>query len=94
MDWFSGLTVGTDPDSVLDWAWDWSDWLESTDSLSDHTATPESGITVSSSSIIGDNVVVWITGGTPGTTYSVTVHAITTEGREIDRSVNFQVIEK
>lgn len=94
MKWYKGLTVAKDPDSVLDWAWDFDDWLEDTDSLASKTVTAELGITVDSSSIIGDQVVVWLSGGTAGTSYDVTVRAVTSDGRTVDRTVTFEVSEQ
>lgn len=85
-----------DPDAVLDYAWDWSSWLETDDTISDHTVDADAGITVDSSAITDSNttVTVWLSGGTVGTTYSVTVHVVTADGREDDRTNTFTVRER
>lgn len=94
MNWYDGITVAVDPDSVLDWEWQFDDWLETGDSISSHTATAETGITVDSSDISGDSVVVWLSTGIVASTPGVTVHIVTAAGREVDRTVYFQVAER
>ena len=94
MDWFSGLTIEKDPDSVLDYLWDFSDWLASGDTVSSHVVEATSGITVESSVNDSTGVTVWLSGGTSGEAYTVTVRITTFQGRVLDRSVVFVVTEK
>lgn len=94
MKWRKGITVAKDPDAVLDWAWEFVDWLESGDSLSSKTVTEETGITVDSSEISGTQVIVWLSGGTAGTSYDVMVRPATVDGRSDDFTVTFQVGDK
>ena len=93
MKWHKNIPIVKDPDSVLDWAWDYGDdpWLEPGDSLSDHAVIAEDGITIDSSEIRGDRIVVWLSGGTSGESYTVTVRAVTTDGRSVDRTVTFVI---
>ena len=93
MKWRDGLIIEKDANSVLDWRFDWSRWLSSGDSLFDHSVISDNGITVDSSSIVGNNVVVWLSGGNVGTTYDVTVRVITSNGRTDDRTVRFKVLD-
>ncbi len=100
-----------DPDAVLDYKVDFaphtngrlgaeSDWLQSGETIVSHTVTPETGITVDSSSITdsGTSVTVWLTGGTVGTdtttVYDVTVKVTTSAGREDDRTFRVEMAER
>ncbi len=89
-----------DPDAVLDYKFDWaastngsgsSDWLDTAnaETISSHTITAETGLTVDSSSITDSDtsVTVWLSGGTVGEKYSVTCHVVTSASREDDRTV-------
>jgi hypothetical protein len=56
--------------------------LPSTDSVSSvQIPVNPSGLTVSSTSMSANTVKVWLTGGTDGADYTVTVKATTSEGR-------------
>lgn len=66
-----------DPDSVLPFTWDWSDWLaafpdEVSPTIDSHEIDADEGITVVSSSNDFTSVTAVISGGTAGSTYSVT----------------------
>ena len=94
MDWYAGIIVAKDPDGVIDWRWEWEDWLSAGDSISSHTATPAVGITVDSSTINGTGIDVVLSGGTAGTSYDVTVQITTAAGLVDDRTVTLEVAEK
>lgn len=100
-----------DPDAVLDYKVDFapetngrigalSDWLQPGETLSSHTVTADSGITVDSSSLTDTDtsVTVWLSGGTVGATsttvYSVVVHVVTSAGREDDRTFRVEMAER
>lgn len=72
-----------DPDSTVDYTFDWSTWLPTGDTISDHTITPQSGITVDSSEAINSSTMiqVWLSGGTAGNTYSINCEVTTADGR-------------
>jgi hypothetical protein len=79
-----------DPTAVLDYALDWSLWLQTGETLSTATVTPSAGITVQGSpapGISGTKVVWWMGGGTAGQTYVVTVTVTTSQGRTDTRSL-------
>lgn len=87
-----------DPDAVLDYLFDWAsntnsngttDWLQSGETITDHTITATTGITVDSSALVNTatSVVAWLSGGTAGTKYNVTCHIVTSAGREDDRTI-------
>lgn len=82
-----------DPSAVLDYEFDWSEWLGS-DTISSHTVTAGSGITVASSSATSTAVTAWLSGGTAGTSYVVTNRIVTTGGRTDERSITLQVLDR
>ena len=94
-----------DPDAVLDYKFDWaaatngtgeSDYLQSGETISDHTITATTGITVDSSSITDSNtsVTVWLSGGTAGIDYSIVCHITTSAEREDDRTIFIRVEQR
>ncbi len=87
-----------DPNAVLDYYIDWSDWMTSGDSITASAWATESGITIDDSSYSGDIACVWLSGGTVGCSYRVTNH-ITTVGdgsnhREEDRTITITMQDK
>jgi hypothetical protein len=74
-----------DPDAVLDYDVDWGEWLAEGDSLDDVTVT--SDLDVDASVVAGRYVRLWISGGSEGEDYPVTVHVVTEAGREDDRTI-------
>lgn len=88
-------TILKDPDAVLDYIFNWGDWLDDvTDTISSHEMVPETGITVDSSSIVSQTVVAFISGGTVGTTYRVACRIETAAGRTDDRSIYIKIKER
>lgn len=82
-----------DPDAVLDYEFDWSDWLGA-DTIATHTVTAATGLTVDTSEATSTAVTVWLSGGSVGTSYAVTCHIETAAGREDDRTVTLAVQER
>lgn len=95
-----------DPDAVLDYVIIWYSWLGS-DRVASHTVTADAGITVDSSEAnssevtidgttypINTVVTVWLSGGTAGERYAVTVHVVTDADREEDRTFEVSVVER
>lgn len=95
-----------DPDAVLDYIMIWYTWLGS-DRIASVTVSADTGITVDSglanTSVvtiddtdypIATVVTVWLSGGTAGERYAVTVHIVTDAGREDDRSFEVSVKER
>jgi len=80
-----------DPDSTLDFAFDWSDWLDTHETVSDHTITAENGITKDSDSESSGVITVWLSGGTAGNKYTVTCRITTSMGRTDERSIFISV---
>lgn len=94
-----------DPQAVLDYKFDWaalanghggSNWLAEGETISSHTITVASGLSVDSSALSDDDtaVTVWLSGGTAGNDYSVTCRITTSAGRTDERTITIQVRER
>lgn len=82
-----------DPSAILDYQFDWSDWLGS-DTILSNTVTASSGLTVTTSTATTTAVTAWLSGGTAGTSYTVTNRIVTTGGRTDERTITIQVIDR
>lgn len=80
-----------DPNAVLDYGFDYSRWLPSGDTITASTWTPDTGITVNSSSFTSTATTVWLAGGTAGTSYKVVNHITTQQGRQDDQTLEISV---
>lgn len=76
-----------DPNAVLDYQWDWSEWLAVGETIASHTVTVPTGLTLDSSTASTTTVTAWLSGGTAGTTYTVTCRVTTSAGRTDDKSI-------
>ena len=83
-----------DPSAVLDYVFDWTEWLATGETITDHTITADTGITVDSSTELDGKVTVWLSGGTAGTTYRVECLITTSAGRTDERSLWITVRER
>ena len=83
-----------DPSAVLDWGFDWSDWLASGETITDHTVTVDSGITNDSSTEDAGKVTVWLSGGTADENYKVACLITTSAGRIDERTIWIKVINR
>lgn len=79
-------TFTKDPDAVLDYQIDWSDWLGA-DTISASTWAADTGITVDSETETTTAATVWLSGGTAGDDYVVTNEIVTAGGRTEQRSL-------
>jgi hypothetical protein len=85
-----------DPDAVLDYKWDWSDWLDTGETIASHTIAAVTGITKDSSALTDANtsVTAWYSGGTALNDYTVTCQIVTTDSRTDDRSITIKVRDR
>jgi hypothetical protein len=79
-------TLPKQPNDVLDYDVDFSDFFPSDDTITTATAEvteidPDTDLVVDSVSIDGLTVKVWLSAGITGTTYKVTTTASTSGGR-------------
>ena len=86
-----------DPNALLDFTFDWTDWLVAGDSIStfnvsvkpsDHT----NQIVVEQTTEQDGNVVLWLSQGRKNTRYFVECSIVTAEGRRDDRTKILKVI--
>ena len=88
-------TIKKDPEAVLDYTFDWTEWLDDVvDTISTRVASADAGIVVDSSAIVGKKVTIWLSGGTAGTTYRVECKITTVGGRTDERSIWIKVVER
>ena len=79
--------IPKDPDAVLDYAFDWTEWLEDGDTISSHTVTVDTGITKDSDNESSGTVTTWLSGGIAGTDYTIACKITTSAGRTDERSI-------
>ena len=83
-----------DPSAVLDYVFDWTEWLATGETITDHTITADTGITVDSSTEDTGKVTVWLSGGTAGINYKVACLITTSAGRTDERTIWIKVVER
>lgn len=79
-----------DPQAVLDYVIDWSDWLDG-DTITASQWTVPDGIEKDSDTHTTTAATIWLSGGTLGETYSVVNHITTVAGRENDQTIRIKV---
>ena len=83
-----------DPNAVLDWEFDWSAWLTDGESIASRTVTVSTGLTKDSDIASTSGVVVWLSGGTAGQSYTVACRITTTASRTDERTIRIDVGER
>lgn len=85
-----------DPDAVLDYTVDWSDWLATGEEIASSSWVNPDGFTVNTSSNTTTVAVVWLSGGVAGRTYRMTNRITTdsTPARTDDRTITIKVAER
>ena len=80
-----------DPDAILDFAWDWGDWLAEVDDALESVSVPSGAqIQVLASGVVGTKSVCVLTGIEPGT-WPLTFSIVTAAGRRDDRTIFLEV---
>jgi len=79
------------PTAKLDFSVDWSDWLESGETIASHDWSVPAGLTEVSASESGGICTVWLSGGVTGTQYTVSCTITTDLGRIDTRSLYITV---
>lgn len=82
-----------DPDAVLDFSVDWSEWLATGETISASTWTAD-GVTVDSDTAGATSTTAWLSGGTAGTQATVTNRITTNQSRTDDRTLTIRVRER
>lgn len=83
-----------DPAAVLDWAWDWSEWLAASETITTSVVTVPEGITLDSKVDAPTRVTAWLSGGTARTTYLVACKITTDQGRTDERTYSIEVTDR
>jgi hypothetical protein len=83
-----------DPSAVLDWAFDWTDWLATSETIANHTITADTGLKVDSSAENNGKITVWLSGGTAGINYKVACKITTSAGRTDERTIWIKVTNR
>ena len=86
-----------DPDAVLDYTVDWTEYLNGTspeDTISTSSWSADGGITVDSSDNNTKTATVWLSGGTAGRKYSITNQIVTSGGRTDERTITVNVFQR
>jgi len=90
-----GAYIRKDPQAVLDYQLDYSNYLASGDHISTSTVTVDSGITLDSNSLHsnGKLVTINLSGGTAGTVYTVKNTIVTNDNRTAVKRFRVKVEE-
>ena len=83
-----------DPQAVLDYSFDWTAWLATSETITTHTVTVESGITKDSDSESAGIVTAWLSGGIAGNYYDVACLITTNLGRTDERTIMIAVDDR
>lgn len=74
-----GHTFDHDPDELLVYGMDWSDWLNTGAGIQTSTWTVATGLTRDNDAVSGDVASIRLSAPTAGTTYKVTNRIVTDE---------------
>lgn len=83
-----------DPDATLDYAFDWSLWLDSGDTIQTSVWTADPALTLTNESNDGTKTKVFVSGGVNESTYKLTNRITTAQGRIDDRSVEIRIYQR
>lgn len=83
-----------DPDAVLDYSLDWTNWLEAGEIITASVVTVSAGITLDSDSFTDTRATAWISGGTTGVVYTVSSRITTNLSRIDERTITIRVTNR
>lgn len=85
--------IQKDPNSVLDYEIDWTEWLDA-DTIATSTWTFPAGLTKDSDTNTTTTTTVWASGGTVGLRYAAVNRIVTAAGRTEDAELVFNVTDR
>ena len=83
-----------DPQEVLDYVIDWSEWLVAGDTINAVTVTTPTGIVTtvpSAPSFTTTTTKIWVSGGTAGDSYNIACSVNNVGTRQVERSITIQI---
>jgi hypothetical protein len=83
-----------DPSAILDYGFNWSDWLQTGETIASAVWTVSSGITKTSQEESGSIAIIWLSGGTDGESYDVSCKITTSDGRTDERTMTIRIRNK
>jgi len=83
-----------DPDAILDYGFNWVEWLEEGETIVSAVWIIPNGISLDSQAESTIETLAWLSGGTVGISYNITCHITTSAGREDDRTLTIKVIQR
>lgn len=88
--------IDKDPNALLQYGFDLTDWIEGTDTITSVTVEAAGGVVVESSGVLdsGTKVYAVVSGGTVDTDASVTFRFTTIAGFIDDRTLKFRIVER
>ena len=89
----SAKTYIKDPDAVLDYGFDWSEWL-GTDTIATSTWAADTGITIDSETETTTTTTVWLSGGTIDAEYEILNEIVTAGGRTENRTLTIKIADR
>ena len=91
---FIPIAPDKDPDSNVDYGCDWSNWLSGAETITTSVWVVPAGLTGGTEANTTAATSIFLTGGTIGTTYTLTNRVTTSAGRTDDRSMLIAVVQK
>jgi len=88
------FAITKDPGELLDYGFDWTDWLEQGDAISAADWSVTGGLTVESEENTTVISKAWISGGTNQTIAKATNRITTTGGRTAERTLTITIANK
>lgn len=83
-----------DPDSTLDYQFDWGEWL-GTDTITSSVFTVDPNtITIQTTTNTTTTATLWLSGGIVGTVYKIKNRITTVAGRIDERTVRLKIKER
>lgn len=86
-----------DPQSVLDYAVDWSEWLASGDTITSSSwsvSGPDSALVIDTDTNDTTSATVWLSGGSVALVYKAINTIVTDQGRTDERTIEVTITNK
>lgn len=83
-----------DPHATLDFGFDWSEWLDTGESIVSYVLTAGSGLSVVSSGSTSASVIAWLSSGSAGSRYPVACQITTSASRIDERTIKIDVKDR